>query len=267
MRWARVEFGNNTIFACWRCGLMAIQLVLVTPSLYSQTAASSPPAAPIKSQTDTKELTDDLLDLLMKPPKTEQIATPAAPTERSQLQQDQSRPEQDPLHSVRQQMFAAAGMLQNGKTDEPTRQVQADIVKQLDELIEQLGRSSQDSSKSSDSRSSQSAQQKTEQTQREPASGKQRSGTQTAADQGKQERDAKNQSSGDQIPGASDRGELKSTAARNTEVQLADPRAMQQKVWGQLPDRVRQQMQSRMVEQFLPSFQEQINAYYRELAK
>ena len=36
-------------------------------------------------------------------------------------------------------------------------------------------------------------------------------------------------------------------------VELADPKALQQDVWGQLPSRVRQQMQSRMVEQFLPA--------------
>ena len=273
---ARLTVWTSTysIFKFFCCGLMTIQMLVPATNLYSQTGTTLPPADSAESQSDTKGLTEDLLDLLMKPPKADQVATPvapeksAAPVETDLVEQDRVDSGDTPLHSVRQQMFAAAGMLHNGKTGEPTRQIQTDIVKQLDELIEQLGRSSQNSSKSSDSQSSQSARQKSEQTRQQPTSSKQRSSTQTAgADHGKQVPDTEGQTPGDKNAGGPDSGELKNTVARNADVQLADPRAMQQKVWGQLPDRVRQQMQSRMVEQFLPSFREQINAYYRELAK
>ncbi|MGN6136527.1 MAG: hypothetical protein ACTHOU_18745 [Aureliella sp.] len=54
---------------------------------------------------------------------------------------------------------------------------------------------------------------------------------------------------------------------RAGQVDLSDPRALQQSAWGSLPDRVRDQMQSRMVERFLPTYREEIEAYYRALAK
>jgi hypothetical protein len=46
---------------------------------------------------------------------------------------------------------------------------------------------------------------------------------------------------------------------------MADPKRLQQDVWGQLPEQVRKQMQSRMVERFLPSYRPQIEAYFRAL--
>ena len=43
------------------------------------------------------------------------------------------------------------------------------------------------------------------------------------------------------------------------------PQAYQQTVWGLLPDRVRESMQARMVEQFLPTHREQMEVYYQKL--
>lgn len=50
-------------------------------------------------------------------------------------------------------------------------------------------------------------------------------------------------------------------------VDLNDPRALQRSAWGNLPERTREQMQSRMVERFLPAYREEIEAYYRALVK
>ncbi|MCC6509783.1 MAG: hypothetical protein IT423_11785 [Pirellulaceae bacterium] len=58
-----------------------------------------------------------------------------------------------------------------------------------------------------------------------------------------------------------------SKQARQIVVDLNDPAALQRSAWGSLPERVREQMQSRMVERFLPGYREEIEAYYRALAK
>ena len=51
----------------------------------------------------------------------------------------------------------------------------------------------------------------------------------------------------------------------DSHVGLADPKALQENVWGQLPEQVRKRMQSRMVEHFLPAYRTQIEAYFQAL--
>jgi hypothetical protein len=60
---------------------------------------------------------------------------------------------------------------------------------------------------------------------------------------------------------------LSAGRARTSTLPLQDPRWLQQNAWGSLPQRKREQMQSRMVEQFLPAYRQDIEAYYRALAQ
>ena len=52
-----------------------------------------------------------------------------------------------------------------------------------------------------------------------------------------------------------------------TGVQRNARELLQQEGWGQLPERVRKQLQSRMVEEFLPSYRQQIEAYFQQLLR
>ncbi len=51
------------------------------------------------------------------------------------------------------------------------------------------------------------------------------------------------------------------------EAELAALKTMLKEVWGQLPPKLREQMQSGMAEQFLPQYETLIEAYYKRLAE
>lgn len=208
-------------------------------------------------------LTEGLLDLL-KDPKSENASDPTAsklptnspaptlePSDVGLEGENLSEETGNPLNAVRQSMLITAGLLQRGVTGSDTQRLQQDIVQRLDEIIEQLQNqpppsnkndSSQSKSKSQSSQNSSGAQQ-----------------TQSSTTTSKPKEDGESDASGNQNqPGNSGN-------RASGEVELKDPAALQQSVWGQLPDRVKSQLQSRMVEQFLPSHKEQIEAYFRAL--
>ena len=218
--------------------------------------------------TDTQGLTADLLDLLVKPP-------PEKVQRQKDSRQVSPKPDQPssgsegagmhPLVDVQQQMITVSSLLEKGKTDDATRELQTDIVKRLDDLIDQLSKPSRNPAEPPNSETRQQQRKQQSETQRKKV------GSSPSQSSGKKRQNSDGQSkmNPDSLPQPSgpDGGDLRNPVVGETQVQLADPRAMQMKVWGQLPQRVRQQMQSRMVEQFLPSYREQIEAYYRELAK
>jgi hypothetical protein len=235
----------------------------------------------IQRQEATSELTEGLLDLVQEPDKKSEKPTDGAAGDaqshtaddtQMQLkaedvgleQADLNEQTDNPLESIRQSMLIAAGFLRKGVTDEQTQQLQGDIVSRLDELIDQL-EASEPSTQTSSGNSSQQDQQQQQQQSSQPSAEPESSGeNQPPSDDSGQDRDSQENSGG-------------STAAENqpgltgekadVEVDLGDPRQLQQSLWGQLPERVRQQMQSRMVERFLPSYREQIEAYFQALLK
>lgn len=234
---------------------LAATVGLVSLLLIGSARAQAPPQPP----PDSSELTEGLLELLNEP-------TPAPSPARQPLDvppeltpgdvgldgEDLGESSSNPLESVRQSMLIAAGMLQRGAADAPTQQLQTGIVQRLDELIAKLEqnqpRPNPSSSPSSPSEQSESSS--------EPQS------TQTRQQTGKQPSpdaaDTAQSRPSSQPPG-------QEGAAADVEVDLADPKALQQNVWGHLPERMRTQMQSRMVEQFLPSYRKQIEAYFKAL--
>jgi hypothetical protein len=228
-------------------------------SLAAQDITPPPPSAPVPAPAEPQpELVEGLLDLLQQP-------RPAPAGDDSQRQQlspedlglggeDLSDRSANPLEAVRQSMLIAAGFLHKGLADNDTQQLQEDIVQRLDDLIAEMEKAQ------SEQRNSKS-QQQTAQTEAE-------SSQESAAEQEpRQEQSSSDDQSrppeaGDQADDGPGQDSAASTQGR---VRLADPRALQQSVWGQLPEQVRKQMQSRMVEQFLPSYREQIEAYFQAL--
>ena len=223
---------------------------------------------PPKSGNGTSsELTQGLLDLLAEPKAAESGLTPSDVARPKISPADVGLDGEDlgeasnsnPLNSVRQSMMIAAGYLQKGVTNTQTQQLQANIVERLDDIIQQLeqspppNRSPREQQQTSTSQSQQAEQrQQQARTTKPPKT--------TGSDQADQS-DEPGQPNG--VP--DDRPTARSS--RSLAVDLADPKLLQQSVWGQLPERVRQQMQSRMVEQFLPAYREQIEAYFQALLK
>lgn len=208
-----------------------------------------------EGEESSSSLTDGLLDLLGEP----EVASDASKDAKPSISpkdvgldgEDLGEKQDDPLVSVRQSMVIAAEFLNRGVTGGTTQTLQGDIVQRLDDLIQQIEDAQQDASKqSSGEQNSQSDQQET---QRQQSNAE----TQTQSTESEQNQD---QTSGRDNPGND--GEKK---ALRTD--LVDPGKLQLEVWGQLPERIRKQMQSRMVEQFLPSYRDRIQSYFESLLR
>lgn len=172
-----------------------------------------------------------------------------------------------PLVDVQQEMRQAASWLRGQQPAEKTQGLQRDIVARLDQLIGDLQEQTPEPSPAT-STSEQPAQA------RQPQPGKTREPSSKLAGN-QQQPSAESATSPPAEPGdadsyAPDRQGPPTAASgqrRDAVVDLNDPRALQRSAWGNLPDRVRDQMQSRMVERFLPSYRDEIEAYYRALVK
>lgn len=247
-------------------------------------------------QVETKSgLTDGLLELLEPQPEstTDSNKTDLAKPPRTNLvkpgQQvasgltevnppgEGSRPG-DALRQIHSEMLQSAEYLSRGESVEEALSVQSSVLSNLDALIDQFSSQSQSTRSSSksqnqgqDSRSQNSQENPRDQNsqnqsrEEQSASDAAEAGSQSPATDGNAKDNADENRQNQDPQTASTPGQ--SGASADPRTQLSDPRAMQEGVWGQLPDQVRQQMQSRMVERFLPAYQEQIEAYFRALLK
>ncbi len=261
-------------------GLMASgAMTLVATVAYSATPIvqenqSKEPPAQSKEQA---ELVDGLLDLLGEPDAEasgaeSQKATAQAGAESPRVGDDGSSAAANftgdaaltgnPLSMVHSSMRSAAERLGRGVVGPDTQKLQGDILHQLDALIEELQR--QEPAESSPQPEQQSSTPQS-QTSRMPTDEQSSSAGETPSDQSQSEGERQpDRGKADSGQGAQDRPSQAGGAAA-VAVDLADPRRLQQDVWGQLPEQMRKQMQSRMVESFLPSYRPQIEAYFRKL--
>ena len=186
------------------------------------------------------ELTSGLLDLLNEPPPSDSVRDkklpPLTPADVGIDGEDLGESAENPLNSVRQSMLIAAAYLRREGANNETMRLQSDIVRRLDDLIAQMEsaqQKQQQSESNQQSNSSKSQQQQNQQSQ-QSAGMKSRPGERQDSQDGSQ-RSARD-------------GEPENPPAQrggNVAVELSDPKSLQQDVWGQLPPRVRQQMQSR----------------------
>ncbi len=243
------------------CALFVVSIIAVDTSVIAQ----EPPAKPIAPSTSS-ELVEGLLELLNEPasnPPTDVFTKPPlTPADVGLEGEDLGESSENPLLAVRQSMLIAAGYLRRDGARVETMKLQSDIVRRLDDLISQL---EQSQGKDSDSKQepqkqpspqSKSLPQKSQQ--RRSQATRTRPGDRQGSENGPDS--AERQGEPDNPPPQSGKGGVAT-------VELSDPKSLQQDVWGQLPSRVRQQMQSRMVEQFLPAYKEQIEAYFQALLK
>ena len=240
----------------------------------SISAAQAPPknaATPATIEEDA--LLDGLLDLLTDPePSTAQEsaldgsspATPPVPQitpEDLGLDgEDLGEQAENPLAAVRQSMLIAAEYLKQGSAASETQLLQQNIVQRLDELINEI-ESAQKRQKQSQQSSSSSAGEAQEPSQATPSAPPQTSpSSNSSASPAEQDDGTDPNTDPNTEPSVGNQpGETGRAAVGDV------PRALQENVWGQLPERVRKQLQSRRVEQFLPSHRQQIEAYFRAL--
>ena len=161
---------------------------------------------------------------------------PATDAER---EADAERGADDPLLDIGRRMRAIEQRISKYDTSNATQDLQQQIVADLDALIEQVKKQCSSSSSSKQSGGKKGS--------RTGGQGSQ------AADQAasKPSRDSTNRLGG----------------AKSEKVEGHDVRDVSKQVWGHLPSRVRELMRSASVEEFLPRYEQQIEAYYRRLAE
>ncbi len=151
----------------------------------------------------------------------------------------------DPLKDIGRRMHGVEQRIAQRDTSATTQDLQREIVADLSTLIDQLQQQCQSASQSR-SQGKQGAQ------------GKQ-GGSQTGGE-GSQSAD---QAASDPARESSER--LGTSKLEETEGQQM--RDVVKQVWGHLPARVRDLMRSATIEEFLPQYERQIEAYYRRLAE
>ncbi len=249
------------------------RLLPVVGCCYAMLAINLGNSALLAQETKSKEqaeLVDGLLDLLKEPaPKTPSPSdsVPAAtPSDVGSDNKQQVVHAGNPLHGVRENMLIVAGHLSKGLVNQQTRQLQTGIVASLDELIDQLEQSNSSQQQAAQQQQQQQMQQQTQQ----QAQSEQRSSASSQTQSSDSQSSSAHETASDtekqpgQTQPSPDSPAQKGRAAR-PKVELVDPKTLQQNVWGQLPEQVRKQMQSRMVEEFLPSYRQQIEAYFQSL--
>lgn len=214
------------------------------------------------------ELLQGLLELVPNPPDQTNASKDATgkilldPEDVGLSQADLHSVAQTPLESIRQSMLVSAGLLRRGINDDLLT-LQDDILDRLDDLIEQLDSEKQNngsSSKSDTSNAGDKAAGNVKSQQSSNASQTQSEDAQPEDLEGGNSKEQFVESDGPLSGGPSNVG-----PKRIAELKLSARQAYQEQIWGQLPERVRASMQSKMVEEFLPSHREQIEIYYRRL--
>lgn len=151
---------------------------------------------------------------------------------------------ESPLSRISDRMLHARELLASQSSSGETRAVQEEIVSELDKLIEQLNKQCQ---KCGGGQCNKPGEQQTQRSTPKPGRGE------PAASAGTQ---SKPQPS-------------RVTSGGGGEAQPGDlaDRDVVKQLWGQLPDRLRQQLLQSTADEFLPKYREELEMYFRRLAE
>lgn len=167
--------------------------------------------------------------------------------------EDIGQAKQDPLERVQQNMGHASQMID--RIDARSKQVQQQIVSDLDELIAKMEKQCQggqcNNPQQKESQQSQRSQPK--QAQSKPKPGQQKPG----------------QPKPGQSQAASAAGDstLRLSSSAAAEAQGRSSQELMKEVWGHLPERLREQMLQSSSDEFLPQYREEIERYFQRLAE
>ncbi len=240
-----IQFGSAAMLS-----MMAVPLALGGED---PKPTSAPGAADRGTSLDDKlldDLNNELLDGLdAVPSKTNSKSNdgePASDLDRQLLRQlgegeDLGEETSNPLISISRRMRAAEGLIAQRDTSERTQRLHKEIVADLDVLIEQLKKQCS---------SGQCAGGGEKKPKGKPGSG---------SKAGTGENQGNNRAAKDSTPRIGRSGDSRADLDRM--------KAMLNEVWGHLPAKVRDQLQSSAPEEFLPKYEKLIEEYYKRLAE
>jgi hypothetical protein len=197
-----------------------------------QEASTDPKTNPFDSGL-SNELLDDLVPPTGRQPANPLRQSPAAGEDLGTANRV------NPIEVIGGQMLKVAGFLRSERIDDQTHARQQEIVSLLSQLIDQV-----DDSSASQSQAAMQQQQRRKQEES------------TAQQGGQDQADA-----GEEVQAAA------APETNNSDDQDTLVRESIKTVWGQLPSRVREQIQSPLREEFLPSYRQLIEEYYKQLSK
>ena len=159
--------------------------------------------------------------------------------------EDLGQERRPPLLSISNHMQQAGQLIASQDMTGETRKVQDTIVAELDDLIEKLNKQCQSCSSGQCNKPSQG--QQSQSSTPKPGAGK------PSSSQGSQSKPTQSQvaAGGEGEPAPGDPAD-------------AD---VVKRIWGQLPERIRQQLLQSSADEFLPKYREDIEAYFRRLAE
>jgi hypothetical protein len=223
--------------------------------------APGQPEPPVRLKKKDKPKADPAPDKKPEPPKDNDVkeGEPA----------DALDPEQDPketLARVSKNMKSSADRLADKDPGEGTRQVQRDIIKDLDSLIEQMKQQQNNNSSSSSSNDSSSSQKQdakqargNRREQRSSSASRKSSSRSTArGNKSKPNKQPKEGTAKGQNPGAG------STGRRDEMDKRPDP---YKDIWGHLPEALRMQMDAYAREKFMAKYDGLLKQYYSTVAE
>ncbi|HUE72564.1 MAG TPA: hypothetical protein VMP01_16890 [Pirellulaceae bacterium] len=188
-----------------------------------------------------KELEADLLKDLpaaKKPPQSK-LGTKERSPDDKRLQDDLKGGEdlgaapENPLLEIGRQMRAVEAKIAQRNTSEQTQAEQAKIAEALEKLIEQAKKQGGSGNKSASGRGT---------------------GKAGAGD-------------GQAQPGAPQESTDRVGGPQSEAAQTADVRNLLERIWGHLPEKMRDEMQNAVSDQFLPKYEKLIEEYYQRLAE
>lgn len=186
-----------------------------------------------------------LLDDLTAPSAKKNVTKPTASL-KQRLQQELTGGEdigeeaQSPLLRIRRRMKLVEELLASQATSQETQELQTLITDELAALIEQGNKQGESGSGS----------------RRKSATGKQ---SQSANPMG--------EGTGEAKAGLPRDSSQRLEKSQGTAPTTADPRELMSRLWGHLPEKVREQMLNAPIEQFLPQYEKLIQAYYKRLSE
>jgi hypothetical protein len=230
---------------------LASATIVVTLLLSAATAQESgtEPAQPTVDEKLLDSLGEDLLegldDIPTDPGFDESGTDPGDKPLLDQLEgEDIGAEGENDLSRISRQMRLVQERIAQQEVSQKTQELQQQIVADLDALIEQIQHNMQRQSSPKSGSQSQQTGGDVKQPSNQPNAGQSRPNEKPARESGE---------------------ELTERSADPADAEAIQ--ALVKRVWGHLPDRVRQEMQNATVEEFLPKYQELIEDYFRRLAE
>lgn len=185
---------------------------------------------------------------------------------------------ENPLVEIGRQMQTVQDRIGQGQAEDDTLSMQRSIIKQLDDLIEQAKQKQQQQQQQQQNQNQQQQQQqqqKNEQQQPQNQQQQQQQQSQSQQQQQPQNGGAEPQPQEGEEEMTEQQRESEQATESSDEVRdrqyellpLEARGALIKEVWGQLPERVRQQLQNASVEKFLPKYERLTEDYFRRLAE